>query len=316
MKYTALILIILSFSGFACSQSRISDTEIQRNYSSQVRIEDATRVTVKNFNGNIDLKTVPGSQIAAIEAVIKARGKNQKSSEEFQKSIEIVFQKRSDTIAIETVIPKLWTMPGKIKRPVDFSVDINLEIPEGMNIECTSEKGNVNLTGANGSITATNQQGNIIISDSIDNVTASATDGNLTVKVFKEYDVSMRLSTRDGNIDLELPTSINGSIEFLTLSGNINLKMPESYEPNIKANSTRGDIKIEIGSRIATNIDLTSENGKVIAGMPISTETAGGKKTSGTLVGMLGSGGGKITAKTKNGNIYLDYTGESENVFK
>jgi len=308
MRILLPVIIMFLFLMTSCSP-RITGIERFRNYENKLRHQNEVKLTVENFNGIVKIEAREGIEDATVSAVLKATGKSESAAEEFLDKIDVRFTRVGDEFSAKTIVPKTWTMASnRGKKPMSFSVEYKIIIPEGLDIETAISNGSVEIAGKNADVVGQSVNGDVTIRDNTGSVNAVTVNGSTYVSNSQDYEIKLRQTTQNGSHTLDLPNAQYGIYKLRTTSGDIDIKMPSSVEPDIEVNVANGSIKLEMGKRLAGKIDLITTNGTVSSDMVVNTTTSiGGSKTPTELIGRIGAGPGKVKAETKNGDIVMNY---------
>lgn len=217
-------------------------------------INSINSIYISNYNGNINIKTWPSQKIV-IEAVKKAIPK-------YLDKIQIKTDHKGQTLNIET-----------LSKEKDIIVDYNLVLPENININISSNTGNIKIKNIAGNIDTTIfQKGNINISNSEKTIIAKTNQGNIKVKQksLMRPD-TLFLNSSKGSVCLYLPTNTTADLQLNTQKGQITTKQEVTIYPK----------------KAALNKKYWSQVKKEVSGK-------------------LKKGGSSIVIEVKNGNINLD----------
>jgi len=147
-----------------------------------------------------------------------------------------------------------YSEPGKQKK---CSVDINVSIPNRMDLETRTRGGNVYVTGVEGKISGETMGGNL---------------------GFKEIKGTLKMSTKGGNIFLE-DSNTDGKVS--TMGGNI---IAKNVAGNIDASTMGGNVRLDNvvqreGHSISSAVNVTTMGGNIyVANAPygVNVATKGG----------------------------------------
>lgn len=185
---------------------------------------------------------------------------------------------------------------------IPSSLDV-VSFTDGGHIEATNLKGDVEfktsgghitLKDLSGDITAFTEGGHIKLSNSKGDASLKSLGGHLSVNDF-EGEIEMR--TSGGNVS---GTKLAGSANAFSSGGNIQLKF-NSVGGEIQARNGAGQIDISLPSDINADLNLTGTKVELD-----SRFTFKGDKKKNQIIGKIGSGGIKITAKTGYGTVLIE----------
>jgi DUF4097 and DUF4098 domain-containing protein YvlB len=306
------MVAIMIFAFLTGCTSQIIGVEKLRNYENTLQHNNETALKVENINGNVIIQADSNATVAAASAVLKVVAGSEEAAEEFLDKIDIHFAREGDAFVIESKVPKVWTMPGKAKKPKSWSVDYKITIPEGLDIETAMTNGNVEILGANVSVMGHSVNGNVTIRDNTGSINAIATNGNTEVSNDQDFEIKLTQISQNGSHTLNIPYAKYGNYNLRTTNGQITINMPSSVEPKIKAKLVNGNITMTMGERLSGLIDLKTTNGTASTNMVVNTTTVDGKTEKNHLKGMIGAGLGEINAETTNGSITMNVAGLPE----
>lgn len=176
-----------------------------------------------------------------------------------------------------TVTSPLFTFRGP---------EINLYVPAGLyssSLAVNVTNGNINIDFPASShyLSARTSNGNIEInSQSIEVLTENTANGNINAHLNDAKNLS--LITRNGNINLEITNKISSGVQDITTTnGNVAVKIHPTSQLNLSASVTNGRVSW-------SNLNIVSS---------ISNDK--------NLVGVLNGGGGIMTLKSTNGNVFI-----------
>ena len=302
----SLIVAIMIFTFLTGCTSQILGVEKLRNYENTLQHNNETALQVENINGQVIIQADSNASGASVSAVLKAVAISEEAAEAFLDMIDIHFAREGDVFVIESKVPKVWTMPGKAKKPMSWSVDYKITIPEGLDIKTAVTNGNVEILGANASVMGHSVNGNVAIRDNTGSINAIATNGNTEVSNDQDFEINLTQISQNGSHTLNIPFAKYGNYNLRTTNGQIKINMPSSVEPKIKAKLVNGNITMTMGERLSGLIDLKTTNGTASTNMVVNTTTIDGISKKNHLKGMIGAGIGEINAESTNGNIIMN----------
>ena len=307
MRIMALIILALSIVISGCSGNVIG-IEKNKNFQQQIPYRQEKKLIVINVNGDVKVKAKEQSEFTTVTAILKASGLTSKEAQAFLDQIEIRFVREGDEIHVETICPKVWTMPGKARKPKSWSVDYSIMIPDKLDIECSGTNGNMDVNGSNANVISQTTNGNVRVANNTGEVNAISVNGNINVENSQDYRIKVRATTRNGNNNIDMPNAKQGDFTITTTNGNIKLNLPSGTDPIIDLHTTNGNIGIYLGERLSAQVDASTTHGKAETNMVINTSTSvGGILEEKVIKGVVGGGFGSVKAKTTNGNISLEY---------
>ena len=167
------------------------------------------------------------------------------------------------------------------------SVDFNVTVPQGADLQLQTNSGDINVTGVTGQMTLTTNSGNINASNDVIKSTSSITtnSGDITAQQTQLSDQA-KISTNSGNITFLGTIGTTGTYQFQTDSGRVDLSVPSSPAFHVDASTTSGSITSDFPG--LQKIDLGS-----------------GAKETGDVGGSSSQPGAKLIINSGSGDINL-----------
>ncbi|MGC8738855.1 MAG: DUF4097 family beta strand repeat-containing protein [Candidatus Hydrogenedens sp.] len=268
--------------------------EVSRPYYQELKsfsFEPREKFVIDNVDGTVNIIPSKGSKII-VNADARGYPHRYKDRERVSRFSKNLFQiiESDHSVSIETE-------PRPRPEGVEFRVDYQITVPEGINLEVNvTGKGSVYITAGAKNVSVHANQGDITIIQPEGEVFAQTILGRIDVSQIK---VSADVQTINGAIYATVlqgkikSNSVNGNIQATLLSenietcdlsvtnGNITLAIPELFSSKISAKTYRGyitsefalgeiapgtqvrQIEKQIGKGVA-DLKLTSMNGKIL----------------------------------------------------
>jgi Putative adhesin len=168
------------------------------------------------------------------------------------------------------------------------SVDLQVTVPQGANLQLQTNSGDINVTGVDGQMTLTTDSGNIDASNDVINGTSTITTnaGDITAKQTMLSDQAT-ISTTSGDINFNGTIGTTGTYQFKTDNGSVDLTVPSAPAFHVDASTTSGSINSSDFPAVQKS-DLGS-----------------GAKATGDVGGSSPQPGAKLIINTGNGDINL-----------
>lgn len=205
------------------------------------------RLEITNVNGVIDASPAEGREIdIRVERISKSS--NDERAQELLKKIEIVETVSSDSVRLETKVPKIsWGRSG-------HEVRYWVKVPKGLA---------VNFKTVNGGVRLENLDGRIV---------AETTNGGVRGRGLRG---TIEASTTNGGVQVTM-AAVSGDIKLDTTNGGITLKLPSDTKANLEASCVNGGIGVDgfdvQGEKSRRRLTGTINGG----GARISVETVNG----------------------------------------
>jgi Putative adhesin len=163
------------------------------------------------------------------------------------------------------------TIKASVPDSQQGTVDLQVTVPQGANLQLQTDSGNINVTGVDGQMTLTTNDGSI-------NASNDGLNG-----------LSTMTTTNSGDINFDGTLGTGGSYQFITSSGNVNLTVASTQTFHVDATTNSGSITSEFSSVHVQNNDPSSS-----------------AKASGDVGNSSSGQGAKVTITAQNGNINLN----------
>jgi hypothetical protein len=181
------------------------------------------------------------------------------------------------------------------RRQGNCSVNINVSIPNRMDLQTHTRGGNVNVSGIEGKISGETMGGNLRFKDIKGALKMATKGGNI---LLEDSNADGKVSTMGGNVMVK---NVAGTIDASTMGGNIyldNVVQREGYSINsaVLVSTMGGNIQVAnapLGAKVET------KGGNIIvekASKFVEAETMGGNI-------LIKQHDGRIKADTKGGNV-------------
>lgn len=142
----------------------------------------------------------------------------------------------------------------------DLSIDIEVKLPKGMELNAHSVSGNVSVVGAEGDVRAGSVSGDVRMElQRAVSVRASSVSGNVTVGVGAlAGSGDLKFTSVSGNVTAELPQGLDADVTMRSVSGSFDSDFPLTLNGRVSRNRLEG--RIGKGGR---ELDLSTVSGNV-----------------------------------------------------
>jgi hypothetical protein len=144
----------------------------------------------------------------------------------------------------------------------DLSIDIEVKLPKGMEVDAHSVSGNVSIVGAEGDVRGGSVSGDVRMERlRATSVNASSVSGNVTVGVDKwSGSGDLRFTSVSGNVTAELPQGIDANVTMRSVSGSFDSDFPLTLNGRLSRNRLEGRIgkggrELDVGT-VSGNVRL------------------------------------------------------------
>lgn len=299
----AAIVSVMAFSILACQVGGFRSPQTQQYSEVEEQsfvVSDNPSLTVDNYyGGNV---TVSAGEDGTIQVVATMKAEREgdlnrieiemiEQGDELEIKTEKSTRLQNISVDFEITVPAgaqidLYTTGGNVGvADLDGKVKVetmggNVRIDGGSGqIDVQTMGGNINIRNANGEVDVQTMGGNIEISGGGDQVDARTMGGNIDVR---DADGLIRLDTNGGDIDYR--GHPEGNCHFETNGGNIELRLP-------------ADINVEVELKTPASCDTCD----ITVDFDVD-----GRVSRRRVSGTIGSGDeGEIYAKTSGGDINL-----------
>lgn len=242
-----------------------------RQVNLAIPVDQAESFTAKTHNGNI---TINGSQTTdcSLTAKITGAADTEENAKKVAEAVNINLVPDANGIKVNIEKPE----------PLEWSyviVDMDVNLPAGMNLALESHNGTVRSNGVTGIIKARTHNGKV-------KVTGATGPADL--------------STHNGQINY---TGVLANLSFETHNGNIEIQCAGLSESpcQIIARTHNGNIEFIAPENFSAAIMISTHHGLVHSDLPITVT----EKTKERLEGTIGDGRDKLILKTHNGLITI-----------
>lgn len=217
-----------------------------------------------NLNGNV---TVSQSTSGKVEVVGRKRGDRRYFADvtlevvESPRGIMVCSMFRGADMECDEDGMQMHGRRGYRDRDYDdVSIDIEVRLPRGLELDARSVSGDVSVAGADGDVRASSVSGNVRMERlRASAVRASSVSGDVTVVVDTlTGNGDLRFSSVSGNVTAELPKGIDADVTMRSVSGSLDSEFPLTL--NGRMNRSRLEARIGRGGR---RLDVSTVSGDV-----------------------------------------------------
>jgi DUF4097 and DUF4098 domain-containing protein YvlB len=302
----AALLLLSGATG--CSQA----FKASHDFALSAPWQDYERVVVRTRNGNVDMATEPGGDIA-IDGQRFARGATPGQAEERVDQVEVVAAADPDdasTFVIEVRFPDEL-------RHASAGANFRIRVPQACKTEVSSRNGRVQVRGGRDEVAIETSNGGVVVEAVEGDVRVHTSNGSIRAADIRG---SLLAETSNGRIDVASVVgectlnSSNGRIEAretsgeltaVSSNGSIVVEAAAVGDGKMMVRTSNGSIRLTLPADTRAGVTLQTTNGGVYTNLG----DAGIRRASharGWFEGELNGGGsGMITARTSNGRIDL-----------
>lgn len=197
----------------------------------------------------------------------------------------------------------------------DFSVDLEIYVPDGVPVEVRMQSGEVRVIDTRGSARIIGRSGDVTLKGLDGTVDVSLYSGDVRIEETKS--AVMTVETKSGNIKLigtqgvmNVRTSsgdvrvVNGRGRTLSIeaaAGNVSVEMAEPVMGAMNVRTVSGDARVYVPSGSDCQVMLSTLRGSVSSTLELKDLN----QESLTITGKLGHGAGSIDISAVNGDVHL-----------
>lgn len=273
-------------------------------WSRSYKVEGPARLRIESGDANIHVSSKEGG---SIEATVTTE--NWKIG---PGGIQIFDRQNGNDVEIEVRFPRQWVQINFHRR----RVDIDLIVPQHINLDLHAGDGNVDVRGVKGDSTIRSGDGHIVIQDVQGSLKADTGDGGVRLartegdfslhsgdgKIdVEEFDGSLRVETGDG------PVRVSGRFDLLDVkTGDGKVEATAQAGSKVASDWTLktgdGGLTMRVPDELAADVELHTGDGHIELGVPVSIQ---GRTDQKTIRGKLNAGGRLLTIRTGDGSIRL-----------
>lgn len=221
-KLLLIILMILILAYFLISAN------YTKTINKSFKIDISAKITLKNINGNITIKTIPGNSVK-IEAV-KSSGKKDELDR-----VKINFDNDREGLNI---------YPSGYKNRTSTSISYELIVPEKLaGIKIKNVNGAIRGVGIYKDLEARTVNGTIKFSAMMNNCSLATVNGGISIYQEGAFLGDISVKSVNGSIIIELDKDSSVSLKGGTLNGKIKSDFPLKITKGFIGSSFQGNIK-------------------------------------------------------------------------
>jgi hypothetical protein len=258
------------------------------------RLPDGARLTIKNFNGPIEVRAAAGDRIE-VRTMIRVDSRGNASDFTFD-----VRERSADDVEICTVYQGRSDCDPNRSWNVNMrgSVRYVVELPKTMRLRANTGNGDVTVTQTVAEVDANTGNGDIIIRESLGRVGASTGNGDVTITSARG---AVKVSSGNGRI---IASTSRGPVDASTGSGDIDVRMATipADQGSMSFTTGNGTVRVTLPPDFSGEIDANTGNGSITTDFEMRVQ---GRLSTSRLRGVIGSGDGPVI-KLRSGNGRLE----------
>lgn len=185
---------------------------------------------------------------------------------------------------------------GRDRTDRQVRVDFTVRVPAGVRLRAGSGNGDVSVTGG-AEVEARSGNGRVDVSAAARQVRASSGNGRITVQGARGP-----VDASTGNGDVHVTTSL-GPVTATSGNGDIDVDIEAlSGSPDMNFSTGNGRVTVAVPANFGAQLETHTGHGSISVDFPLTTQ---GTLTRSSIRGTIGSGGGRLTMRTGNGDLVV-----------
>lgn len=250
---------------------------------------------VETVNGVITYESRDGDQVD-IEAVVKARALTNGQARRYTGQVQVEVGRTADGVAA------VARLPENLENLNVVTVNFHVREPEDW-------RGNVELRTANGPVTAVNLHGHAEVETATGPITIRSHTGSLRAVTgngaidVHDAETVLAAFTSNGSIDVR-GAVLQGQGFARTLNGTVRIRGELDEAASLQVDTSQGSVSFVLEEPDVV-LDLAATNGAV----RLHADVAASVHERDKLVGRIGAGKARLSARALNGSIDLHVIG-------
>ena len=198
----------------------IADVKYTKQVNVKVPAGQAVNFAAETHNGNI---TITGCQTTDcnLTAVITVKADPEETAKKIAEEIKISLLTEGNSINVKIEKPDIPTR-------VQVNIDLNANLPAGMNLSLTSHNGNIVTADTSAGVKASTHNGNIDHKGASADLKFESHNGNIDIHCIGQSakPCEINAQTHNGNIDFTAPENFSASVDASTHNGSVHSNLP------------------------------------------------------------------------------------------
>jgi hypothetical protein len=234
-----------------------------------VKIPAGAHVTIQTARGNITVHPTDSAELD-VSANMTASGSNEEGADEAMRKIPVKIEQNGNSYSIHPV--------NQDNSDSQVSADLDVSVPKSASVTATSDRGDISISGLQGSVSATAQKGDLDLHDIGGDVTADIESGNAQISDIagdvhvKGHGTEIEVGDVKGNASLE--GDFFGPIHLRNIS-----KTTRYVTPRENFTLTELTGRVELDKDSVQVSDVTGAANLTTHNKDIDAENIGGKLT-------------------------------------
>ena len=228
----------------------------------------------------------------AVSATIRAFRRGATSDAELRECVAGLVQARE-----EPGVFVVETEPGPRVAEFDLFVQYDISVPEGTDLDVTSNNGNVWVRPGCGNVRIAGRNSDIDVAKPLGRVTVESVNGRIQLA---EAPSGGTLRTVNGDVYAAIDA---GALDASTDNGVIHADLLGPGVESASLTSQNGGVRLRMADNASASITATALRGSVVS--QFAVDTTDGAQRPRYLKGKIGDGHARIDLDTLNGNIVI-----------
>jgi DUF4097 and DUF4098 domain-containing protein YvlB len=297
LRFTALAFALVGFSSVGSAQTLVGSAD--SIYTWHGALPARALLTVKNYNGPIDVRPATGAQVE-----MRAEKRTRNGGGDIRDvAFEIQTASNGDVTICATYRDNNpcddYNRRGDDDRGWRRSVTVAITVlvPRGAQVKVATGNGAVSVERVGGEVQASTGNGRVDVNGTEGGVRVSTGNGDVTVAGAKG---AVRVSTGNGRVNV---TTAEGPVEARTGNGDIDVSMTQLKATDDMTFSTgSGGVRVTLPSGYNGELDATTGNGELRSDFDLKIQ---GRMDPRHIRATIGEGGPRLRLTTGNGRLEI-----------
>jgi Putative adhesin len=299
--FRALVVSLLLLPTLSSAQSLVGRSDSV--YTWRGPIPSGAQLTVRNYNGPIDVRAASGG---ATTAEIRAEKRPGRSGGDIRDvAFDVTTSRNGDVVVCSTFRDNDpcdedrhgWNNDDDSGGRRSVTVAMTVLVPRGVLVKVTTGNGAVAVERAGGEVSATTGNGRVQVSGTDGLVRVSTGNGDVVVRDAK---AAVRVTTGNGRVTV---TTAEGPVDASTGNGDIDVQIGALRSTESMGFHTgSGSVRVTLPASYNGDLDATTGNGEIRSDFDLKVQ---GRMSSRRVRATIGNGGPMLRLTTGNGQLEL-----------
>ena len=295
VRVVALACAIAAVPGAASAQKLVGQSD--SIYTWRGAVPPGALLTIKNFNGSIDVRPSSGTQ-----AEMRAEKRTSRGGGSIQDvAFEIQTGSGGDVTICATYRDNNPCDDRSDRHDDDrdgrrsVTVAITVLLPKGAQLKVATGNGAVSVERVGGDVQASTGNGRVRVEGTEGAVRVATGNGDVDVRGAK---ASVRVSTGNGRVNV---TTADGPVEARTGNGDIDVSMTQlTARDDMTFSTGSGGVRVTLPAGYNGELDATTGNGELHSDFDLKIQ---GRMNPRHVRATIGEGGPRLRLTTGNGRL-------------